>query len=39
MNSIGGRKLPKVDPKWAENEEYYEDVQGLLDRSGSLAFP
>ncbi|CAK9073679.1 GTPase Era [Durusdinium trenchii] len=29
----------QVDPKWAENEEYYEDVQGLLDRSGSLAFP
>ena len=29
----------KVDPKWQENEEYYEDLQGLLDRSGSLVFP
>jgi len=29
----------QVDPKWPENEEYYEDLQGLLDRSGSLQFP
>jgi len=28
-----------VDPKWQENEEYYEDLQGLLDRTGSLVFP
>lgn len=28
----------KVDPKWSENEEYYEDLQGLLDRSGSLLY-
>eukprot|EP00438_Fugacium_kawagutii_P024148 Skav213833 [mRNA] locus=scaffold315:55992:58735:+ [translate_table: standard] len=27
-----------VDPKWSENEEYYEDLQGLLDRSGSLLY-
>lgn len=29
----------QVDPKWLENEDYYEDLQGLLDRSGSLVFP
>jgi len=29
----------QVDSKWQENEEYYQDLQGLLDRSGSLLFP
>ena len=28
-----------VDPKWQEKEDYYQDLQGLLDRSGSLLFP
>mmetsp|Transcript_40346 Transcript_40346/g.94439 ORF Transcript_40346/g.94439 Transcript_40346/m.94439 type:complete len:593 (-) Transcript_40346:46-1824(-) len=29
----------QVDPKWQEKEDYYQDLQGLLDRSGSLLFP
>lgn len=27
-----------VEPKWQDNEEYYQDVQGLLDQSGSLSY-
>ncbi|CAE7687479.1 era [Symbiodinium pilosum] len=28
----------QVDPRWQEKKDYYEDLQGLLDRGGSLLF-
>jgi len=28
-----------VNPHWQDEEEYYSDVQGLLDHSGSLLYP
>eukprot|EP00415_Alexandrium_ostenfeldii_P003339 UN3339 len=28
-----------VDPKWMENEAYYNDLQGLLQQTGSLIYP